>query len=70
MARASTTRAELRQLWAEYEAALWAGLVAARRQSEITVAELDEMNAELRKGLKTLGRLRELIDCCAARVKR
>ena len=53
---------EMQQLWSDYEAALWAGLAAVRRQDKITRAELDELSAEHRSVLRMLGRLRELIE--------
>jgi hypothetical protein len=53
---------ERRRLWSEYEAGLWADLAAVKRQEDVTGTELDELSAAQRKALRTLSRLRELVD--------
>jgi len=60
MAATSNSRTEMRQLWSEYEATLWAGLAAVKNQDTVTALEIDQLNAAHRRALKILSRLREL----------
>ena len=62
MAGEQESNLELQQLWTEYEEAMWAGLGAVKNQESITAEDLEQLSAAQRRALRTLGRLRELID--------